>query len=354
MEKSQKFLYKTPQGAEGLLLGEAYRRQKLTAEIQNLFQLWGYLPVQTPVFDFYDLYAPFIPDPDKAYRLVDREGDLLLLRNDITLFLARAMGMSLSEGHTPLRVYYQDSILRHQDVEDISANEFFQVGAEFVGAPRGEGDWEIILLLGDLLKTLHLEEAKIHVGSRALFQALTQDMPSDRVKALQKAILTRNWSGWEDRPDLQGLFSLMGTLDQGKTWASAHPLLASGAAKAAWDGLLKTVEVLAPLMEPDLLTLDLSEIGRQEYYTGLVFQAYYPGSGDAIASGGRYDNLLDRFGLNSPSVGFSLMLGKVEALISEPRRYLPPEVSTADGRDFADRVQKARRVRTDGTPCRIG
>ena len=189
LEKSQKFLYKTPQGAEGLLLEDAYRRQSLTTQIQSLFHLWGYLPVQTPVFDFYDLYAPYVPDPDKAYRLVDREGDLLLLRNDITLFLARALGMSLSEGHIPLRVFYNDAILRHQDLEDISANEFYQIGAEFVGSAGPEGDWEILLLLQEVLNLLGLEKARIHLGSRDLFDLL---IPQDADKSgIQKKILTR-------------------------------------------------------------------------------------------------------------------------------------------------------------------
>lgn len=355
MEKSHKFLYKTPQGAEGLLSEDAFRRQALTARIQHLFHLWGYQPVHTPVFDFYDLYAPYIRDPDKVYRLVDREGDLLLLRNDITLFLARALGMSLSENHTPLRVFYHDSILRHQDLEDISANEFYQIGAEFVGSQSPEGDWEILLLLHEILELLGLEKARIHVGSRALFDALSAGCQEKTL--LQSRILSRaprNAGAESPAPRLEDFFSFIGSQQEAQVWAEKFGDLLQGPALVAWNALMASLETLESLGAGDRFRLDLSEIGRQEYYTGLVFQAYHPGVGDAIASGGRYDTLLSRFGLNSPSVGFSLMLKKVEALVENPELLVPRETARAEGAGFRDRVMHARKTRTAGTPCKLG
>jgi ATP phosphoribosyltransferase regulatory subunit len=81
--------YKTLIGSEGLYLEDAYRQRKILRGMEDLFELWGYLPVQTPVFDYYEIYQNLIDADAKnqIYRLFDREGDQLLLRNDITLFL---------------------------------------------------------------------------------------------------------------------------------------------------------------------------------------------------------------------------------------------------------------------------
>ncbi len=114
MTARKRSIYQNPQGAEGIYLEEAYKHRMIVSQIDRLFLSWGYLPVQTPVVDFYDLYQPLLEGKtDTLYRLIDREGDLLLLRNDITLFLAKQMGLALSKEDLPVRVSYSDIILRH-------------------------------------------------------------------------------------------------------------------------------------------------------------------------------------------------------------------------------------------------
>lgn len=338
-------LYKLPQGTERLVLDDAFRRQVLTHRVQNLFTSWGYQPVQTPVFDFYDLYGPLLgAKADSVYRLVDREGDLLVLRSDITLFLARSMGVVLTEGHAPLRVCYADTILRHQDLEDISANEFYQIGAEFIGSQGPEGDLELLLLLDDILGLLGLTEARIHLGSRALFDAVFADKtPSERRGLLEAVALRR----WPQVGPAAALFAYQGDAAGARALASTvHGL--SAAAQTALADLVGRAEALEALGTADRYRVDLSEVGRQDYYTGLVFQVYQPGLGDSLAAGGRYDKLLSRFGLDSPSVGFSLHLGKAEHLIDLGPLAAPSAAAPAPGKTFADRVKNARDLRAQG------
>jgi len=337
-------LYKLPQGTERLVLDEAFRRQVLTHRVQNLFTSWGYQPVQTPVFDFYDLYAPFLgTKSDSVYRLVDREGDLLVLRSDITLFLARSMGVVLSEGHTPLRVCYADTILRHQDLEDISANEFYQIGAEFIGSQGPEGDWELLLLLDEILTLLGLGEARIHLGSRALFDAAFGTLSPGRRRDLLKAVTLRRWS---DVGDLASVFGYQGDAAGVKALGSLPGV--SPQVKAELLALADRAATLETLGAADRFRVDLSEVGRHDYYTGLVFQVYQPGLGDALATGGRYDKLFSQFGLDSPSVGFSLHLGKVEHLVDLGDLSAPSAAPKAQGTTFADRVRQARILRSQG------
>ena len=338
-------LYKLPQGTERLVLDEAFRRQVLTHRVQNLFTSWGYQPVQTPVFDFYDLYAPFLgAKADSVYRLVDREGDLLVLRSDITLFLVRSMGVALTEGHAPLRVCYADTVLRHQDLEDISANEFYQIGAEFIGSQGPEGDLELLLLLDDILNLLGLHDARIHLGSRALFDVAFGSLEPAAQRSLLEAVTLRRWS--EVGP-LSPLFAYQGDASGLQALAASLPGL-SLEVKRELTALAERAQTLAALGLGDRFRVDLSEVGRHDYYTGLVFQVYQPGLGEALATGGRYDRLFSRFGLDSPSAGFSLHLGKVEHLVDLGPLATPSAAPQAPGSTLAERIKNARALRAEG------
>jgi len=335
-------LYKLPQGAERLVLDDAFRRQVLTHRVQNLFTSWGYQPVQTPVFDYYELYAPFLgTHAETVYRLVDREGDLLVLRSDITLFLARSMGVVLAPGHNPLRVCYADTILRHEDIEGISADEFYQIGAEFIGSDP-DSDVEILLLLDEVLAQLGLD-ARVHLGSRALFDAAFEALSPAERKAMLKAISLRRW---DDVGRLAPLFAVQGGPSELSAALSSVPVSAQVKTEAL--SLIQTYRSLEEAGAAGRFRLDLSEVGRHDYYTGLVFQAYQSGLGDALASGGRYDKLLARFGLESPSVGFSLHLGKVEHLVDLGSVPKPSGAEKATGSTLAERLANARKLRAAG------
>lgn len=334
-------LYKLPQGAERLVLDDAFRRQVLTHRVQNLFTSWGYQPVQTPVFDYYDLYAPFLGSKaDTVYRLVDREGDLLVLRSDITLFLARSMGVALASGHAPLRVCYADVILRHEELEDISSDEFYQIGAEFIGSGP-EGDIEMLLLVDDVLNALGLD-AHVHLGSRALFDVAFATLSPPERAAMLKAVSLRRW---HEVGELAPLFAVQGGPAELERALSAAT---SPEVRAAARQLVALYRALDEAGAAGRFRLDLSEVGRHDYYTGLVFQAYQTGLGGALASGGRYDKLLSRFGLDSPSVGFSLHLGKVEHLVDLGSIPSPSGAEQAPGKTLAERLANARRLRAEG------
>ena len=297
---------------------------------------WGYLPVQTPVFDFFEVYEPLFSGTDERniYRLIDREGDLLMLRSDITLFLARQMGMVLTEEDLPVRACYFDTILRHQHAEDISKNEFFQAGAELIGRPGLRGDLEIVLLMHEVLTSLPLPECRYHVGSHALFEACFGHLEPAEKGRIRHLITVR------DRSELAEELHMRGTGEQGARFlcelfmligegsdlaqiarSGASRRLLAGPAENAIRHLQSVFDVLTELGVENFFRVDLSEVGRQPYYTGIVFQAFMDGMDDSVASGGRYDSLLSTFGFSAPSVGFSMMLRKLETALTDGSRY---------------------------------
>lgn len=357
MTESKKRYLQVPQGTEGVHLEEAYRHRHITQQLFNLFHLWGYLPVETPVFDFYDIYEPLLHGSTKSvYRLIDREGDLLMLRSDITLFLAKQMGLWLREDDLPTRVCYADTILRHQHAEDISRNEFFQVGAELMGKAGSEADLEILLLLEKTFLTLGITPA-IHLGSHKFMTTVLKDFNERELTRAMQFIINRDTEQLRGlmRPRFSGkrlevilsLFSFIGTWEEFQAELERHRKELSPEEHEDLTYIIYLARQMQALGYARELCIDLSEVGAQPYYTGIVFQVYLPDLDDAVASGGRYDKLLNVFGFDCPSVGFSLMQRKIEDLI-DAGFGKPDTVTRAEGADFIESFRAAQKLRDEG------
>ena len=349
-----------PRGAESLHLEDAYVHHQLVRRIFALFTAWGYLPLETPVLDFFDIYQPLLDDGavQHVYRLVDRDGDLLMLRSDITLFLAKQVALALEGMRLPVRVCYFDTILRHHDREEMSpSNEFYQVGAELVGSSGARANLEVLALLNRLLEELGLVHAVVHVGSRRLLEECLPEAGSDAQRALRRAVLARDWPALGELFAHQAglatrareLFSCIATPQEFAsdldTWRVGWPRPVSEELEQVAD-LVTTAARLAP---PGRFRIDLSEVGSQPYHSGLVFSVYTPGIGTAIAAGGRYDRLLGTFGRAAPAAGFSLLLRTAEPAMQARAELLPPrEVTEVKDGDFAADFRRAEQIRAGG------
>jgi ATP phosphoribosyltransferase regulatory subunit len=351
-----------PQGTEGLYLEEAFRHRKITKHIEKIFTLWGYLPVETPVFDFFDTYSHLLDKnrAEQTYRLIDREGELLMLRSDITLFLAKQMSLALDEQDLPVRVFYADTILRYESHEDISSNEFFQSGCELIGKPGRDGDLEIILLLYNMFKELSLKTVKIHMGSRSLLNSLCVDFTDSQVKHLKALIDRRSrekmiqlfvekGKSGETARFIVSLLMFIGTANQFESFINENRRYLSKETLKEVDYLLDISKTVCGLEKSDCFRIDISEIGGQDYYTGIVFSAYLEGLSTAAASGGRYDSLFDQFGYNASSVGFSMLQRKIEPLISDSELYAPPEASQRESEEeFTKAYKRGSELKSTG------
>lgn len=374
-------ILRIPVGTEGV--HEARRHSRILRIIEDIFRSWGYLPVLTPVFDYYENYRPLLDRAreERVCRFPDREGELLMLRSDITLFLAKQMGPALRNSVLPRRVYYADSIIRYENDETISRGEFFQVGAELIGMPGREGDLEVLMLLREVLGALKLPEWRLHIGSRAVLNAVldTGDAPGGRgygdSRARARARAAESAGALLEIRDREGLMRLMGDLGLGNAEGRCDLLLfmgscdefrecreglirgcggdAAGRIGRAVEDLTGLTAEMAEFASPDDIRIDLSEHGGQPYHTGFTMQAYVKGAGSAAASGGRYDELLGAFapGRGMPAAGFSLLMRKIEPL-SRAVDESPGDADAvrAEGGNFAERYRDARRKRGKGIP----
>ncbi len=355
---------RTPQGTEGFFLEEAYRHRQLLRLTESHFESWGYLPVLTPVFDYFETYRPLLSyaQEERSYRFPDRDGELLMLRSDITLFLAKQMGLSLKNAPLPRRVYYADSILRHQEDEDISSDEFFQSGAELIGLQGMDGDLEVLMLLHDLLSAMKLPEWRMHIGSRALLDAVLEGK-ADSVEAGNLLEIRDEdgmyclfkESGLSNVEERTKLLLFLGTPEE---FSADSPALVKAISSGSGSGSdigeaveeLKTLAFsLSKTASLENIRIDLSEHGGMPYYTGFTVKAYVKGANTAVASGGRYDSLLGSFGTSAPAAGFSLMMRKIEPLsayAADAAEKTP--ISIARGSDFSSRYEDAGGKRKKG------
>lgn len=358
MKKNSKALLQTPQGTESFCMEEAALHRRIVNRLSDIFMKWGYLPVQTPIFDFYDIYSDYVKSED-VYRLTDREGDLLLLRNDMTLFVAKQISVLLEEKNMPLRVFYSDTILRHENKADISKNEFFQTGAEIFGVEGEKGDLEILFLLEELLSVLPIRTF-LHLGSRKLFNLCFSELPPEVKNPLATAIRNRDFEAFDrlieshstekERTLFRQLFAFIGTPQEFASFAEALP---SQPLREEAFYIASLGKKTAELFPKAAVRLDTSEIGERNYYTGMVFRVYAEYAATEIAGGGRYDTLMEHFGKTGPSVGFSLMQRKIESLPGLRREVVLSPARALSGDDTVQRYLQAKELRSKGEIVRL-
>ncbi len=349
----KKALLQTPEGTESFSLEEALLHKSIVGEFGRVFSSWGYMPTQTPSFDFYDIYSNMIKNED-VYRLIDRDGDLLLLRNDITLFLAKQLSNSLDKSLLPARVFYADTILRHQNHIDISKNEFFQTGAELIGVSSERGELEVLLLLLELLEIIDLDFF-IHIGSQKLFNLVFngEDSIKNSILKRDKIAFFEAAKSYDNLDKLFELFFFIGDSSEFEKLISSIDFFDNSLGEEVLDELnfiLKVVKDLEALKWRTSIRVDLSTLGRKSYYTGIVFEVFTSGADSSVASGGRYDKLLSNFGFDVPSIGFSIMQRKIEALLDN---NISLEAKVLNGDNIIEDYKKAKDLRANGEVVKL-
>lgn len=353
---SKKVHLQQPPGFAGIFLREASWHQEIVDITQELYKSWGYTIVRPPMVDFFDAHSHLFTEveAERIYRLIGRDGEVLMLRSDITVFLLRHYQNFLKEARLPLRLAYSDSILRHEQNIDISRNEHYQTGVELIGEPdkKNEHDLEVLFLLSENLQALKLQSPAIHIGSRNLLDLALPEGTRDRLAA-REAVFLRDWQGL--RAELSGLsteqkeetvrfFSSIWEIDDSEPVDFGKSL--PEAVHSEIEAIRKMLLMLTRYFPDFSFRIDPSETGSRNYYCGLTFQVYLENLPYAIASGGRYDQLFREMGLNGAAVGYSIMLS---ALPPDETRPLPVArpLEGSEG-SFETRYERARAIRRKG------
>jgi ATP phosphoribosyltransferase regulatory subunit len=251
-----------------------------------------------------------------GWKLFDGQGNLLVLRSDMTIPIARLVGTRFADVDEPLRLSYSGQAFRSVTRGSGQLTEFLQVGAELIGVPGVEGDAEIVSLVIDALSSCGLRRHSVGLGDGALYRALLEafEVPRDDADALMSSLMQRDLVGLESRVEAAGLpealFVVPGLRGGAEVLDRAEELMGEVAATALIE-LRGLHDELSRRGFGERLILDLGLVHELGYYTGAVFEVYDPAVGFALGGGGRYDTLMGRFGKPRPACGAALNVQNV-------------------------------------------
>ncbi len=318
-----------------LLPEEAALRRTLARQMLERFALRGYAVVTPPVFEFAEVLERGLGvlDPADVLRFVEPEsGEVAALRPDMTPQIARIIATRLRERPPPFRLSYEGTVLRRRSGRARKHRQIPQVGVELAGVAGPEGDLELLALAADAIRATGLERFTLDVGDAGVVRALLASLPAEQKGSIFDALERKDPSDIASAcaevsaPHADALAALPALNGERSALVEGVERLARTPAATAAKRLLALFDAAAACGLGAHLTADLSEVRGFAYYTGAVFHAYAPGTGDAIGSGGRYDELLARFGWDLPAAGFALDLDRMGEALSaagiEGRRAL--------------------------------
>ena len=325
-------IVQTPRGAKDILPKEAYRKSRLEQRAAAYIEEWGYARVYTPTFEFFDAIAqgdgPVLAD--SLYRFVDRDGAILALRPDMTIPIARMVATRYEPDDMPLRLYYIGNVFRYAEPQAGRYREFTQVGVELIGAAGPRADAEVVAIAAGVLERLGLASFRLDLGHVGYFRGLMEAVDDGRVSAeLKDALLRRDYVRYEAVVKSSGLDALRQRALLALPWLRGDDtaLEEARALAAAFPQALKALENLSAIYRlvkmyglEGRVGIDLGITKDIDYYSGLLIEGYTPELGFTLASGGRYDTLVGRFGQEFAATGFAF--GVERAMLALDRQGL--------------------------------
>src|SRR3954449_8534303 len=306
-----------PPGTRDVLPDEMRELRALMDGLRSGLQDAGYGEVLTPTVEYEDVLRQGDQRAAGAgWRLFDEHGNLLVLRSDMTIPIARLVGTPFADHDGPLRLCYSGQAYRSVTRGSGQLTEFLQVGAELIDVPGVEGDAEIVSIALEGLSSCGLRRHTVGLGDGALYRSLLAAFELDRddADALMGSLMRRDLVALEARVRTAGLpgalFEVPGLRGGREVLDRAEEAMGEVAATALIE-LRGLYEALSGRGLGDQVILDLGLVHELGYYTGAVIEVYDPAVGFALGGGGRYDQLIGRFGKPRPACGVALDVQRV-------------------------------------------
>lgn len=331
-----------PSGFRDLLLERAAALEAVERAVMGTFAAWGFRRVLTPTVEYSDVLETGVGQElvQRAFRSTDQpSGRVVLLRPDVTAQVARLVASRLRTAPLPLRLCYNLPVVRNVDPTPGRPREIFQAGVELVGLDLPEADAEMVAIAAHALRAAGLSRFTIDIGQAEFYRGLAAGVPAGPARSRLEAALAK-----KDRAAIEALVPDLGLADAdaerlaglvdcfgGEEVLERAERLAAGAsprARQALETLRAVVAVVKGSGLGDVLSIDLAELRGLDYYTGVTFEAYATGVGRELAGGGRYDDLIGRYGYPCPATGFMIDLEGLLAALE--RQGAAPRVRGVD------------------------
>ena len=309
-----------PSGVRDFLPRAAARRRGLAEAVMDVFEAWGYARVITPMFECADVLERGLGAGARAaaIRFVEPgSGEIVALRPDITPQIARVVATRMTEVPGPIRLCYEGAVTRLAG--ERGQHEILQAGIELVDAGEPDGDAEVLAVAAAALARIGLADVRLDIGHVAPAAFVLGAAPDPIARAaLVAAIARKDRAGVRAAarvlpaaiaPLAEALASLWGPADATLDRAAALPWPAE--VRTALDQLHAILAAFAELGTPPPVSVDLGDLRGFDYYTGARFAAFAAGAPDAVLRGGRYDELIGRYGRAARATGFAIDLEAV-------------------------------------------
>lgn len=321
-----------PEGIEEILPPAARRLERLRRELLDLYAGWGYELVIPPLIEFLESLLTGAGDDLElqTFKLTDQlSGRMMGVRADMTPQVAR-MDAHLIKRAGPTRLCYMGPVLRTRADGFGGSRSPYQAGVELYGHRGHESDGEVLTLMLETLAVAGVNDVHLDLGHVAIFRELVRKVGLDREReallfeALQRQALPeirQYLTAWTLPASGADLLLALAELNGGTEALDQAELRLAGAGIGVGEALATLRRLVTALRRqwPELpIHVDLAELRGYHYHTGVVFAAYVPGQGQAVAQGGRYDEIGEVFGRARPATGFSTDLATLLLLGSTP------------------------------------
>lgn len=336
----KKDLLHTPEGVRDIYNGECARKLVLLDKLHNVCKMYGFNDIQTPTFEFFDVFNKergSVPS-NEMFKFFDRYNNTLVLRPDMTPAIARTAAKYFTQKDMPLKLCYSGNTY-------VNVSKYYQgklkentsIGCELIGDNSVNADFEIISMVIECMKSAGLKEFQVEIGNVMYFKGLLKEagISGETEEMLVNLILKKSYFGVEDLLEslnidkhlskvLLELPQMFGSVD---VLTKAKSLTDNKDCLDAIDRLLDLYELLKAAGYDKYISFDLGSLNNHGYYTGIVFHAFTFGSGEPVADGGRYDQLVGQFGSEQPAIGFSITVDTLMASIYRQQLSIPLDIS---------------------------
>lgn len=326
-----KNLLHTPEGVRDIYDRECARKNIVEQRILRQMQLFGYNAIETPMFEFFDIFAKergSVSDRE-MYKFFDRYNNTVVLRPDMTPAIARCVTKFYGEETMPQRLCYLGHTFTNSASYKGRLYEVTQSGAELIGDDSAQADAEMIAMVIQSLRSAGLKEFQVELGEVEFFRGLLEEagISEEEGDELRELIENKNYFGVEDyisnvlkKADFKDVFlklpELFGSVDNIR---KAKEMTKNQRAQSAIDRLEKVHQILKEYGLTEYISYDLGMLSKFSYYTGIIFKAYSYGIGDYMVSGGRYDKLLVQFGRDISAIGCAITIDRLMSALSSQK-----------------------------------
>lgn len=300
-------------------------KKEIEGKTLDIFAKYGYELIKTPTLEYIDVFSKDGSQKPDLYNLINRQGEVLSLCNDMTASIARFVCSNNSLPMGPKKYCYIADTFRYPRLYQGKNHQFLQAGVEFIGDSSFEADIRVISLAYETIKACNVKDFTVHLGSSDFLNALFLDFGIDndiknKVYSLidNKDYVTLRTTLEEVLDDDNANFLIDLMLKGGKLHYM-EKLITSLEGKSSKSKLvyLKQIYETLNLLGIDNIVFDFSIYSYAKYYTGIIFAIYVGGIGKTVVSGGRCDNLFKDYGKDLSDCGFGLDIDSLATYVLE-------------------------------------